>query len=35
LVYKVTGKPELDLKCTIVQCRYHYDRSWTFNQFKG
>ncbi|MEX2593337.1 MAG: Txe/YoeB family addiction module toxin [Anditalea sp.] len=25
LVYKVTGKKGVDQKCTIVQCRFHYD----------
>ncbi|GAB4279309.1 MAG: Txe/YoeB family addiction module toxin [Marinilabiliales bacterium] len=25
LVYKVTGKKGVDQKCTIIQCRFHYD----------
>lgn len=25
LVYKVSGKRGVDQKCTIIQCRYHYD----------
>ncbi|GJM35157.1 MAG: addiction module protein [Saprospiraceae bacterium] len=25
LVYKVKGKKGVDQKCTIIQCRYHYD----------
>jgi len=25
LVYKVFGKKSIDQKCTIVQCRFHYD----------
>ena len=25
LVYKVSGKKGVDLKCSIVSCRFHYD----------
>lgn len=25
LVYKVEGKKGVDQKCSILQCRYHYD----------
>lgn len=25
LVYKVSGKKGVDQKCTIIQCRFHYD----------
>ncbi|MDO1511133.1 Txe/YoeB family addiction module toxin [Maribacter confluentis] len=25
LVYRVTGKKGVDQKCTIIQCRFHYD----------
>lgn len=25
LVYKVSGSKGLDQKCTIIQCRFHYD----------
>ena len=25
LVYKVSGKRDVDQKCTIIQCRFHYD----------
>ena len=25
LVYRVTGKKGTDQKCSIIQCRYHYD----------
>ena len=25
LVYRVTGKKGIDQKCTIIQCRFHYD----------
>ncbi|MEZ5042748.1 MAG: Txe/YoeB family addiction module toxin [Saprospiraceae bacterium] len=25
LVYKITGKKSEDQKCSIIQCRYHYD----------
>lgn len=25
LVYKVTGTKRVDQKCTIIQCRFHYD----------
>lgn len=25
LVYRVSGKKGVDQKCTIVQCRFHYD----------
>lgn len=25
LVYKVSGKRGVDQKCTIIQCRFHYD----------
>ena len=25
LVYKVSGKKSINQKCTIVQCRFHYD----------
>jgi toxin YoeB len=25
LVYKVTGDKGADQKCTIIQCRFHYD----------
>ncbi|HLS31237.1 MAG TPA: Txe/YoeB family addiction module toxin [Flavobacteriaceae bacterium] len=25
LVYKVSGKKGIDQKCTIIQCRFHYD----------
>lgn len=25
LVYRVSGKRGKDQKCTIIQCRYHYD----------
>lgn len=25
LVYKVSGKRSVDQKCTILQCRFHYD----------
>ena len=25
LVYRVSGKRGEDQKCTIIQCRYHYD----------
>ncbi|WP_108868648.1 Txe/YoeB family addiction module toxin [Aquimarina aquimarini] len=25
LVYKVSGKKGIDQKCSIVQCRFHYD----------
>ncbi|WP_445734649.1 Txe/YoeB family addiction module toxin [Mariniflexile sp.] len=25
LVYKVYGKKGIDQKCTIIQCRFHYD----------
>ncbi|PWH84729.1 Txe/YoeB family addiction module toxin [Brumimicrobium oceani] len=26
LVYKVIGKRGIDQKCTILQCRFHYDK---------
>ncbi|MDT0645853.1 Txe/YoeB family addiction module toxin [Zunongwangia sp. F260] len=25
LVYKVSGKKGVDQRCTIIQCRFHYD----------
>ena len=25
LVYKVSGKRDVDQKCTVIQCRFHYD----------
>ena len=25
LVYRVSGKKGVDQKCTIIQCRFHYD----------
>ncbi len=25
LVYKVSGKKGVDQKCTVIQCRFHYD----------
>lgn len=25
LVYKVSGKKGIDQKCSIIQCRFHYD----------
>jgi len=25
LVYKVSGKKRVDQKCSIIQCRFHYD----------
>ncbi len=25
LVYKVSGKKNVDQKCSIIQCRFHYD----------
>lgn len=25
LVYAITGKKGIDQKCTILQCRFHYD----------
>jgi len=25
LVYRVTGKKGIDQKCSIIQCRFHYD----------
>lgn len=25
LVYRVSGKKGIDQKCTIIQCRFHYD----------
>ena len=25
LVYSISGKKSVDQKCTIVQCRFHYD----------
>ena len=25
LIYKVSGKREPEFKCTIIQCRFHYD----------
>jgi len=25
LVYKVSGKKDVDQKCTVIQCRFHYD----------
>lgn len=25
LVYKVSGKKGVDQKCSIIQCRFHYD----------
>ena len=25
LVYKMSGKKGLDYKCSIIQCRFHYD----------
>jgi toxin YoeB len=25
LVYRVSGKKVIDQKCTIIQCRFHYD----------
>lgn len=25
LVYKLSGKKGIDQKCTIIQCRFHYD----------
>ncbi|MBK6881989.1 MAG: Txe/YoeB family addiction module toxin [Flavobacteriales bacterium] len=25
LVYKVSGQKRVDQKCTIIQCRFHYD----------
>ena len=25
LVYRVTGKKGIDQKCSILQCRFHYD----------
>jgi toxin YoeB len=25
LVYRVTGKKGVDQKCSIIQCRFHYD----------
>ena len=26
LVYKVTGRKRVDQKCTIIQCRFYYDK---------
>ena len=26
LVYKITGEKGIDQKCTILQCRFHYDK---------
>lgn len=26
LVYKISGKKGVDQKCTIIQCRFHYDK---------
>lgn len=25
LVYKISGKKRIDQKCSIIQCRFHYD----------
>ena len=25
LVYRVSGKKSVDQKCTVIQCRFHYD----------
>jgi len=25
LIYKVSGKKRVDQKCSIIQCRFHYD----------
>jgi hypothetical protein len=25
LVYKISGTKRIDQKCTIIQCRFHYD----------
>ncbi|MBU6324658.1 MAG: Txe/YoeB family addiction module toxin [Bacteroidetes bacterium] len=25
LVYKISGTKGIDQKCTVIQCRYHYD----------
>lgn len=30
LVYQVSGTKGLDQKCTIVQCRFHYDDRYWF-----
>ena len=24
-VYQITGRKGVDLKCTVIQCRFHYD----------
>ena len=26
LVYRISGKSGVNQKCTIIQCRYHYDK---------
>ncbi|WP_338764773.1 Txe/YoeB family addiction module toxin [Bernardetia sp. ABR2-2B] len=26
LVYTITGKKGIDQKCTVLQCRFHYDK---------
>ena len=26
LVYRISGKRGLDQKCSIIQCRFHYDK---------
>lgn len=25
LIYKISGKKGVDQKCTVIQCRFHYD----------
>jgi len=27
LVYRISGKKSVDQKCTIIQCRFHYDKN--------